>query len=152
MNRRVFTARGLAAAFAAMLLVRQAHSLNLPQAHLILRKNSPVQHPEPRPCTSLGELPEPPSAATSQKHLPGFQAGRIRTSCAEINVLTKGNDPPLLLIHGHPETHQTWRKIASALTEEYAVVLLERLVQLSHRHPRPWRTPTVTFGLTRSAA
>jgi haloacetate dehalogenase len=29
----------------------------------------------------------------------------------------------LLLIHGHPETHLTWHKIATALAEEYTVVL-----------------------------
>jgi pimeloyl-ACP methyl ester carboxylesterase len=63
------------------------------------------------------------AAATSQKLLPGFQERRIRTSGAGINVLIKGKGRPLLLIHGHPETHLTWHKIAPALAEEYTVVL-----------------------------
>jgi hypothetical protein len=79
-----------------------AVDLNLIQAHPILRKNSPSAYPVPGACAGLSELPEPPSAATSQKLLPGIQARRIRPSGAEINVLTKGNDRPLLLIHGHP--------------------------------------------------
>jgi haloacetate dehalogenase len=88
-----------------------------------LAQELPSALPVPGPGANLNELPEPPSAATSQKLLPGFQARRIRTSGAEINVLTKGYGPPLLLIHGHPETHLTWHKIAPALAEEYTVVL-----------------------------
>jgi haloacetate dehalogenase len=39
--------------------------------------------------------------------------------------LTKGDGPPLLLLHGHPETLVTWHKIASALAEHYSVVLTD---------------------------
>jgi hypothetical protein len=47
----------------------------------------------------------------------------LKTSGATIRVLTKGDGPPLLLLHGHPETHVTWHKIASRLAEKYTVVL-----------------------------
>ncbi len=30
--------------------------------------------------------------------------------------------PPLLLLHGHPQTHSIWHKVAPALAERYAVV------------------------------
>ncbi|MBO9196061.1 alpha/beta hydrolase [Rhizobium sp. 16-449-1b] len=40
---------------------------------------------------------------------------RIRYACA-------GNGPPLLLLHGHPQTHVTWRKIAPALAETFTVI------------------------------
>ena len=123
MNRRVFTSSGLAAAFAAMIPnAAGAQSKPVPSPS-DLAKELPSALPVPGPGANLNELPEPPSAATSQKLLPGFQARRIRTSGAEINVLTKGDGPPLLLIHGHPETHLTWHKIAPALAEEYTVVL-----------------------------
>jgi haloacetate dehalogenase len=42
---------------------------------------------------------------------------------ANIRVLSKGDGPPLLLIHGHPETHVSWHKIASQLAEHYTVIL-----------------------------
>nr|WP_049789336.1 alpha/beta hydrolase [Granulicella tundricola] len=71
----------------------------------------------------MPEIPDLPSDVLSQKLLPGFRRQRIHTSGAEINVLTRGTGQPLLLIHGHPETHLTWRKIAPALAEEYTVVL-----------------------------
>jgi haloacetate dehalogenase len=39
-----------------------------------------------------------------------------------LRVATAGNGPPLLLLHGHPQTHVTWRKIAPALARHFAVV------------------------------
>jgi haloacetate dehalogenase len=32
-----------------------------------------------------------------------------------IRAAVDGNGPPLLLLHGHPQTHVTWRKVAPAL-------------------------------------
>jgi len=53
---------------------------------------------------------------------PGFRSRRIRTSGASINLVTGGEGPPLLLLHGYPETHAMWHKIAPALARDYAVV------------------------------
>jgi haloacetate dehalogenase len=39
-----------------------------------------------------------------------------------IRFATRGTGPALLLIHGHPKTHVTWRKVAPALAERYTVV------------------------------
>jgi haloacetate dehalogenase len=39
-----------------------------------------------------------------------------------IRAAVGGDGPPLLLLHGHPQTHVTWRKIAPALAERFAVV------------------------------
>ena len=46
---------------------------------------------------------------------PGFEERRIETSGAEINLVTGGNGPPLLLLHGYPQSHVLWRKIAPRL-------------------------------------
>ena len=54
--------------------------------------------------------------------LPGFEYQRITTSGATINVATRGEGVPLLLLHGYPETHHMWHKVAPALAEEFAVV------------------------------
>ncbi|MBV9876021.1 MAG: alpha/beta fold hydrolase, partial [Verrucomicrobia bacterium] len=77
----------------------------------------------PKAGDVLPELPAPPTASVSEKLLPGFQSSDVNTSGATIRVLSKGNGPPLLLIHGHPETHVTWHKIASQLAEHYTVIL-----------------------------
>jgi haloacetate dehalogenase len=54
---------------------------------------------------------------------PGFERRRIATSGAEINLVTGGNGPPLLLLHGYPQTHLLWRKIAPRLAEEFTLVI-----------------------------
>jgi haloacetate dehalogenase len=54
---------------------------------------------------------------------PGFEQRRINTSGAEINLVTGGNGPPLLLLHGYPQTHLMWRKLAPQLAREFTVVI-----------------------------
>jgi haloacetate dehalogenase len=54
---------------------------------------------------------------------PGFQRRRIATSGAEINLVTGGSGPPLLLLHGYPQSHLMWRKLAPRLAAEFTVVL-----------------------------
>ena len=53
---------------------------------------------------------------------PGFARRRIRTSGATINLVTGGEGPPLLLLHGYPETHAMWHRMAPDLAREYTVV------------------------------
>jgi haloacetate dehalogenase len=53
----------------------------------------------------------------------GFSAETIQTSGTTIHVLRKGTGRPLLLLHGYPETHLTWHKVAPKLAEQFAVVV-----------------------------
>jgi haloacetate dehalogenase len=53
---------------------------------------------------------------------PGFEARNVRTSGATIHLVSKGDGPPLLLLHGYPQTHAMWHRIAPALAREYTVV------------------------------
>jgi haloacetate dehalogenase len=53
---------------------------------------------------------------------PGFKTSRVQTSGATINVVVGGGGPPLLLLHGAPQSHAIWNKIAPDLTREYTVV------------------------------
>jgi haloacetate dehalogenase len=52
----------------------------------------------------------------------GFSRRKIRTSGASINLVTGGEGPPVLLLHGYPETHAMWHKVAPQLAREYTVV------------------------------
>src|SRR5437868_10401229 len=54
---------------------------------------------------------------------PGFERRRVSTSGAEINLVTAGSGPPLLLLHGYPQTHVMWRKIAPRLAQDFTVVI-----------------------------
>ncbi len=53
---------------------------------------------------------------------PGFEKRRIRTSGATINLVIGGEGPPALLLHGYPESHVMWHKVAPALARDYTVV------------------------------
>ena len=53
---------------------------------------------------------------------PGFEPRRIQTSGAEIKLVTGGSGPPLLLLHGYPQSHLMWRKLAPRLATEFTVV------------------------------
>jgi haloacetate dehalogenase len=55
----------------------------------------------------------------------GFERRRISTGDAEIHTLVGGSGPPLLCLHGFPQTHVTWRKVAPALAEHFTVVLTD---------------------------
>lgn len=52
----------------------------------------------------------------------GFQQRRIATSGTEIALRLMGRGPPLLLLHGYPQTHVIWHRIAPALAERFTVV------------------------------
>jgi haloacetate dehalogenase len=52
----------------------------------------------------------------------GFKSAQVQTSGATINVVSGGKGPPLLLLHGYPQTHVEWHKIAPALAKEFTVV------------------------------
>ncbi len=56
------------------------------------------------------------------KLFPGFTRKRVRTSGATINLVTAGKGPAVLLLHGYPETHAMWHKVAPALARDYTVV------------------------------
>jgi len=59
----------------------------------------------------------------SGSSFPGFSATTVKTTGTTIHVLQKGVGRPVLLLHGYPETHLTWRKIAPDLATQFAVVI-----------------------------
>jgi pimeloyl-ACP methyl ester carboxylesterase len=46
---------------------------------------------------------------------------QIKTSGASIHVMKGGSGEPLLLLHGFPQTHVMWHKIAPRLAESFTV-------------------------------
>lgn len=53
---------------------------------------------------------------------PGFKAKRVRTRGAAIHLVHGGKGPAVLLLHGYPETHAMWHKVAPDLARDYTVV------------------------------
>jgi haloacetate dehalogenase len=89
---------------------------------------SPVNHGPNDPLS-------PEAVSTNEAMFPGFRQSFVPTrgvmvdgklaDGAVINTLIGGSGPPLLLIHGHPETHVTWHKVAGKLAERFTVVLTD---------------------------
>ena len=52
-----------------------------------------------------------------------FDERRLDVGDAEIYLRVAGDGPPLLLLHGYPQTHVAYHEIAPQLAEEYTVVL-----------------------------
>ena len=63
-----------------------------------------------------------PGVAQARDLLAGFQTRRIQTTGATIHVRTAGSGPPLLLLHGFPQTNVIWHKIAPELAKRFTVV------------------------------
>ena len=61
-------------------------------------------------------------SAADEALFPGFRTHRIATSGAEIHCVVGGSGPPLLLLHGYPQTHTLWHRIAPRLAEHFTVV------------------------------
>ena len=64
-------------------------------------------------------MPDPASL------FPGFSAKTISTDGGRFFALTGGSGPPLVLLHGFPETLATWHRIAPRLAEHFSVVAMD---------------------------
>ena len=56
------------------------------------------------------------------RFFPGFKTFKVQVPGATINGVMGGQGPPLLLLHGAPLSHISWRLIAPDLAKKYTVV------------------------------
>ena len=55
--------------------------------------------------------------------LDGFRQSRIATNGIELSVHRAGTGAPLILLHGFPQNHRCWEKIAPRLAEQFDVIV-----------------------------
>lgn len=54
--------------------------------------------------------------------IPNFGQQMIHVGDLELNVASSGEGLPVLLLHGFPQTHVTWRHVAPALAKHFQVI------------------------------
>src|SRR3546814_19567948 len=54
--------------------------------------------------------------------MPGFRWQDIDADGVRIRAAVGGAGPPLLLLHGPPQTHLTWHKVVPALANRFTVI------------------------------
>src|ERR671913_79017 len=52
----------------------------------------------------------------------GFERVRVETEGASIHAVVGGEGPPVLLLHGSPQTLAMWHLVAPKLAEDFTVV------------------------------
>ncbi|SFB14284.1 haloacetate dehalogenase [Collimonas sp. OK607] len=52
----------------------------------------------------------------------GFEHGMADVNGTQINYIRGGSGPALLLLHGHPQTHVIWHKVALQLASRFTVI------------------------------
>lgn len=84
-----------------------------------------------------------------------FTKDRIKTENAEIVVRHAGEGPPLVLLHGHPETGVMWQNVAPDFTDRFTVFIPDlrgcgesdgpRLFQTKHYSKRAMATDVIRY-------
>lgn len=56
---------------------------------------------------------------------PQFEPHLIEVNGVQIMARMGGSGPPMLLLHGHPQTHAIWHRVAPRLAESHTVVMTD---------------------------
>ena len=54
---------------------------------------------------------------------PGFASRWIDSATGRIFARTGGEGPPLLLLHGYPQTNVMWHRVAPALARHFTLII-----------------------------
>ncbi|MEP7178980.1 MAG: alpha/beta fold hydrolase, partial [Pseudonocardiales bacterium] len=70
-----------------------------------------------KPTTTVDVEP-----AASAAPFSGFEARELPTSQGTVHAMVGGSGPPLLLLHGYPQTHLMWHAAAPLLADRHTVI------------------------------
>ena len=105
--------------------------------------------------SSAGDLPTPlgPGSASGAPNLPAgfsdtFASRYIDAGDVRLHAVMGGDGPPLLLVHGWPETWYAWRLLMPALARDFGVVAVDqRGIGLSDKPEDGYDTGTLAGDL-----
>ena len=73
-------------------------------------------------AVNAGRLEARQAGAQTTRFFPGFKSFKVDGAGAVINGVIGGQGPPILLLHGAPQTHVVWHSVAPQLAANYTVV------------------------------
>jgi haloacetate dehalogenase len=76
-------------------------------------------------ASALPATAQPAGGTPSLRFFPGFKPITIQTAGATINGAMAGQGPPLLLLHGAPQSMISWRLAAPELAKDFTVVVTD---------------------------
>ncbi|MDE1169568.1 MAG: alpha/beta hydrolase [Pseudomonas sp.] len=86
----------------------------------------------------------------SIEHFPGFWPLEVDTANVSFRGVIGGAGPALLLLHGYPQTHLTWRYLAPALAQHFTVIAPDLPgygASRTHNHTPRWSKRRVAQAL-----
>jgi pimeloyl-ACP methyl ester carboxylesterase len=102
---------------------------------------------------SSSPIPEGPGSVSGAPNLPAGFAGTftsryVDTGQVRLHAVTGGEGPPLLLVHGWPQTWYAWRMLMPALARDFSVVAVDqRGIGLSGKPRDGYDTATLASDL-----
>jgi pimeloyl-ACP methyl ester carboxylesterase len=105
--------------------------------------SSSVGLPEPEGPGSVSGAPNLPAGFTAT-----FTSRYIDTGKLRLHAVTGGAGPPLLLVHGWPQTWYAWRMLMPGLARDFSVVAVDqRGIGLSDKPQEGYDTATLASDL-----
>jgi pimeloyl-ACP methyl ester carboxylesterase len=68
---------------------------------------------------------EPAAVQPEHRSLPGFSHGTVAVEGTTLHYVRGGSGPPLILLHGWPQTWWGWSKVMPALAENHTVIAFD---------------------------
>jgi pimeloyl-ACP methyl ester carboxylesterase len=103
--------------------------------------------------STQGHTPQGPGAVTGAPNLPAtftdtFTSRYIQAGDVRLHAVVGGEGPPLLLVHGWPETWYAWRLLMPALARDFQVIAVDqRGIGLSDKPAAGYDTGTLANDL-----
>jgi pimeloyl-ACP methyl ester carboxylesterase len=98
-------------------------------------------------------IPSGPGSVTGAPHLPAgftdtFASRYVNTGQVRLHAVVGGDGPPLLLVHGWPQTWYAWRMLMPTLARDFTVVAVDqRGIGLSDKPTDGYDTGTLAADL-----
>lgn len=79
--------------------------------------------PDNRPPDTTSALPPLGSYDALPDMFPGFSRASVAIEGQTFFLRTGGHGPPLMLLHGYPQNHVCWHRIAPSLAEHFTLII-----------------------------